>query len=56
MGFAPCQYRTLTRDKIYSTEVMYQKTIYIHQNLVRKNLVENPEDWKYSSIFNYLTR
>ena len=41
--------------QIYSTEVMNQKIIYIHQNPVRKNLVENPEDWKYSSISNYLT-
>lgn len=40
-GFHPVQ--------ISSEEVFEQKVNYIHYNPVRRGLVENPEDWKYSS-------
>lgn len=40
---------------IYTNKVMETKVLYIHNNPVKKGLVENPEDWKYSSYRNYLS-
>jgi hypothetical protein len=31
-----------------------EKLEYIHYNPVKKGFVEKPEDWKYSSAWNYL--
>ncbi|MBS1514966.1 MAG: transposase [Bacteroidetes bacterium] len=45
-GFHPIQ--------ISSQEMFNQKAEYIHYNPVRRGLVENPEDWKYSSASHYL--
>ncbi len=45
-GFHPIQ--------ISSQEIFNQKTEYIHHNPVRRGLVENAEDWKYSSAGFYL--
>ena len=45
-GFHPIQ--------ISSQEVFNQKVDYIHYNPVRRGLVENPEDWKYSFAGYYL--
>jgi REP element-mobilizing transposase RayT len=38
---------------IYSDKVMKQKLDYIHQNPVKRGLVQNPEDYLYSSFRNY---
>ncbi|MCE1163984.1 MAG: transposase [Bacteroidetes bacterium] len=38
---------------IYGDKIMEIKMDYIHLNPVRKGLVKNPEDWKYSSYRNY---
>ncbi|MDQ3020065.1 MAG: hypothetical protein M3R36_05785 [Bacteroidota bacterium] len=35
--------------------MLKQKIVYIHNNPVRKGFVKNPEDWKYSSVVDYLT-
>ena len=40
---------------IQSMKMLKQKIEYIHHNPVRKELVANPEDWKYSSAIDYLT-
>jgi putative transposase len=40
---------------IYTDRIMETKILYIHNNPVKKGLVENPEDWKYSSYRNYLS-
>ncbi len=45
-GFHPIQ--------ILSEEIFNQKVDYIHYNPVRRGLIENPEDWKYSSAGFYL--
>ena len=45
-GFHPIQ--------ISSQEIFNQKVEYIHHNPVRRGLIENPEDWKYSSAGYYL--
>ena len=42
-------------QQITSEEMYTQKIEYIHQNPVRSGLVDNPEDWKYSSASNYST-
>ena len=42
-------------QEIISMEMLKQKIEYIHYNPVRKNLVINPEDWKYSSAMEYHT-
>ena len=39
---------------IYSKEQYGIKLNYIHNNPVKRGLVDNPEDWKYSSARNYL--
>ena len=39
---------------IYSSEMFNIKLNYIHYNPLKRGLVENPEDWKYSSARNYL--
>lgn len=41
-------------QQILSEEMLIQKIVYIHQNPVRANAVDNPEDWKYSSASNYI--
>ena len=40
-------------EQIQGLEMMRQKVDYIHLNPVRKGLVQNPEDWIYSSATNY---
>jgi len=35
---------------IYSSEELTEKTRYIHENPVRRGLVERPEDWGWSSV------
>lgn len=40
--------------KILNLKMLNQKIDYIHYNPVKRNLVENPEDWKYSSARYYL--
>ena len=39
---------------IYTEKVLKIKMEYIHLNPVRRGLVVNPEDWKYSSSRNYI--
>jgi REP element-mobilizing transposase RayT len=34
---------------IYSAKVLREKVDYLHRNPLRKNLAENPEDWRHSS-------
>lgn len=41
-------------QQITSEEMFAQKLEYIHQNPLRANLVDNPEDWEYSSASNYI--
>jgi len=41
------------RVGIYTPQVLKQKVNYIHFNPVRRNLVEDILDWKYSSARNY---
>lgn len=41
--------------EIVSYEMLKQKIEYIHNNPVRKSLVEKPEDWEYSSAKDYYT-
>ena len=41
-------------EQIQGLEMMRQKIEYIHLNPVRKGLVQNPEDWVYSSARSYL--
>ena len=38
---------------LYSNYVISQKVKYIHRNPVESGLVENPEDYLYSSARNY---
>ncbi len=40
--------------QIFSDEVMIQKIEYIHNNPVKRGFVDRPEDWRYSSMRNYL--
>jgi len=40
--------------KIFSDEMMIQKIEYIHNNPVKRGFVDRPEDWRYSSMRNYL--
>jgi putative transposase len=47
--------RDFIRKAIQTLEMLKQKSKYIHNNPVRKNLVKNPEDWKYSPAIDYLT-
>ena len=39
--------------ELYSNKVINQKLDYIHNNPVKEGLVENPEDYLYSSARNY---
>ncbi|MBT3337973.1 MAG: transposase [Anaerolineae bacterium] len=39
--------------RIYDRKMMIQKVIYIHHNPVRKEYVEKPADWLYSSAGDY---
>lgn len=41
-------------QEITNNLILKQKAEYIHYNPVRKGLVSNPEDWKYSSASFYL--
>ncbi len=38
---------------LYNDKTLGVKINYIHNNPVKKGLVKNPEDWKYSSYRNY---
>jgi REP element-mobilizing transposase RayT len=38
----------------WNNELMLQKLNYIHQNPVRAELVNEPQEWKYSSASNYI--
>jgi len=38
---------------VYSNEFFYEKLNYIHQNPVKEMIVENPEDYLFSSARNY---
>ncbi len=40
--------------QIFSDEMMIQKIEYIHNNPVKRGFVDRPEDWRYSSMRNYL--
>ena len=40
-------------EHIYSNEFIKQKLEYIHNNPVRAGIVDNPEEYKYSSACNY---
>ncbi|WP_069130020.1 REP-associated tyrosine transposase [Rhodohalobacter halophilus] len=40
--------------KIFGDEMMIQKIEYIHNNPVKRGFVDRPEDWRYSSMRNYL--
>jgi REP element-mobilizing transposase RayT len=42
-------------ETIISEKFLLTKLNYIHQNPVKKEYVDNPEDWKYSSAKFYLT-
>jgi len=41
--------------EMFNNIILKQKIEYIHFNPVKKGLVSNPEDWKYSSAEFYLT-
>jgi len=41
---------------IYSTDFFYQKLKYIHQNPIKEMIVQNPEDYLFSSARNYVDR
>ena len=41
---------------LYSNEVMDEKVYYIHANAVKEGIVENPEDYLYSSARDYAGR
>ena len=46
---------TFRSEVIYTEKFLMQKLDYLHQNPVRRNLVENAVDWQYSSAkFYYL--
>ncbi len=42
-------------QEIISMHMLKQKIQYIHYNPVRKNLVNKPHDWKYSSAMDYIS-
>ena len=42
-------------QEISTSKMLKQKIEYIHNNPVRKGLVSDPVDWKYSSAVDYLT-
>jgi putative transposase len=44
------------RQVVVSLKLLTIKMTYIHYNPVRAGLVENPEDWKWSSAADYLGR
>ncbi len=44
------------RQIIISLKLLSRKIMYIHYNPVRSALVENPEEWKWSSAADYLGR
>jgi REP element-mobilizing transposase RayT len=42
--------------QITGDDMMVQKIEYIHNNPVKRGYVDRPEDWRYSSICNYVDR
>lgn len=42
--------------QIIGDDMMIQKIEYIHDNPVKSGYVDRPEDWRYSSVCNYLNR
>ena len=40
--------------QVFNDEVMWQKLEYIHNNPVKRGYVERPEQWRYSSLHDYL--
>ena len=40
-------------ELISSDEMMFQKIEYIHYNPVRRGYIDEPEQWRYSSVRNY---
>ncbi len=44
---------TYDRVVIYSDRILRQKLDYIHRNPVKGGLVDNPEDWEWSSARDY---
>jgi REP element-mobilizing transposase RayT len=41
-------------EALFTLEFALQKINYLHNNPVRKGLVDTPEHWRYSSARNYL--
>jgi putative transposase len=41
---------------VFGERKRVEKLRYMHRNPVKRGLVENPEDWKWSSYRHYLTR
>ena len=39
---------------IQSEEMLLQKIVYIHQNPIKRGLVDRPEEWRYSSARNFI--
>lgn len=46
--------RTLQRKRITNDRQLLNTLIYIHQNPVHHGFTHNWEDWRYSSVHNYL--
>jgi len=40
--------------QVFNDEVMWQKLEYTHNNPVKRGYVEKPEQWRYSSVHDYL--
>jgi REP element-mobilizing transposase RayT len=40
-------------EEVFSNKFIYQKLNYIHENPVKEKIVENPEDYLFSSAKNY---
>jgi hypothetical protein len=57
-GRAGAEYRVWQEgfhpEALYSADFARQKIEYLHDNPVRKRLVDLPEHWRYSSAWNYL--
>ena len=43
-------------ELIYSDKFIFQKISYIHENPVRAGIVENPEDYLYSSARDFVSK
>ena len=46
---------TIHAEAVISEKFLQQKVDYLHDNPVRKGLVKNPEDWRFSSARFWLT-